>query len=106
KPEQTSTFATGLHRPFGIAFYPPGKDPQWVYIGDTDAILKFPYHNGDLKAAGAAQTVVAEIFPGAKDARGHWTRDVVFSPDSKKMYVSVGSASNVDDPDTHKTEFH
>ena len=106
KAQQVSTFATGLFRPFGIAFYPPGSNPQWVYIGDTDAILKFPYHNGDLKASGPAQTVVAEIFPGAKDAHGHWTRDVAFSPDGKKMYVSVGSGSNIDDPDTHKTEFH
>src|SRR5438874_1459882 len=106
KPEQQSTFATGLNRPFGIAFYPPGKDPQWVYIGDTDAVLRFPYHNGDVKATGKPQTIVAEIFPGAKHHEGHWTRDVVFSPDGKKMFVSVGSASNIDDPDTHKTEFH
>jgi glucose/arabinose dehydrogenase len=106
KPEQQSTFATGLKQPFGIAFYPPGNDPQWVYIGDTDSIKRFPYHNGDLKARGAEQTIVAEIFPGASHAHGHWTRDVQFSPDGKKMYVSVGSASNIDDPDTHKTEFH
>lgn len=106
KPEQQSTFATGLKQPFGIAFYPPGNDPQWVYVGDTDSIKRFPYHNGDLKARGAEQTIVAEIFPGASHAHGHWTRDVQFSPDGKKMYVSVGSASNIDDPDTHKTEFH
>lgn len=106
KPEQESTFATGLHRPFGIAFYPVGSDPQWVYIGDTDSIKRFPYHNGDLKATGAMQTIVPEIFPGAVHARGHWTRNVAFSPDSKKMYVSVGSLSNVDDSDEQKTEFH
>ncbi len=106
KVEQQSTFATGLHRPFGIAFYPPGDNPQWVYIGDTDAVKRFPYHNGDLKATGPAQDVVPEIFPGAAHAGGHWTRDVVFSPDGKKMFVSVGSGSNIDDPDTHKTEFH
>lgn len=106
KVEQTSTFATGLHRPFGIAFYPPGNDPQWVYIGDTDSIKRFPYRNGDLKARGTAETIVAEIFPGAVHAHGHWTRDVAFSPDGKKMFVSVGSGSNVDDPDTHPTELH
>jgi glucose/arabinose dehydrogenase len=106
KPEQTSTFATGLHRPFGIAFYPPGPNPEWVYIGDTDSVKRFPYRNGDLKARGAAQTIVAEIFPGASHAHGHWTRDVAFSPDGKKMFVSVGSGSNIDDPDTHKTELH
>src|SRR5579872_571471 len=106
KPEQKSTFATGLNKPFGIAFYPPGEDPQWVYIGDTDSVKRFAYHNGDVKATGPAQTVIAEIFPGAAHAHGHWTRDVVFSPDGKKMYVAVGSGSNIDDPDTHKTEFH
>jgi glucose/arabinose dehydrogenase len=105
KPEVTSTFATGLNKPFGIAFYPP-SNPQWVYVGDTDSVKRFPYHSGDLKAAGPAQTIIAEIFPGARHAGGHWTRDVVFSPDGKKMYVSVGSGSNINDPDTHKTEFH
>ena len=65
KPEQKSTFASGLKEPFGIAFYPPGKDPQWVYIGDTDSVKRFAYHNGDLKATGQPQTIVAEIFPGA-----------------------------------------
>jgi glucose/arabinose dehydrogenase len=106
KPEQKSTFASGLKEPFGIAFYPPGNDPQWVYIGDTDSVKRFAYHNGDLKATGQAQTIVAEIFPGAAHAHGHSTRDVAFSPDGKKMFVSVGSASNIDDPDTHKSEFH
>ena len=106
KPEQVSTFASGLHRPFGIAFYPLGANPEWVYIGDTDSVKRFPYHNGDLKARGAMQTIVAEIFPGAAHAQGHWTRDVAFSPDGKKMYVSVGSLSNVDDSDEQKAEFH
>jgi glucose/arabinose dehydrogenase len=106
EPQQTSTFATGLYRPFGIAFYPPGPNPEWVYIGDTDSIKKFPYRNGDLKARGGAQTVIKEIFPCATHAHGHWTRDIAFSPDGKKMFVSVGSGSNIDNPDTHPDEFH
>ena len=52
-------------QPFGIAFYPPGADPQWIYIADTDAVMRFPYRNGDLKARGAAEIIVTEIFPGA-----------------------------------------
>jgi len=106
KPEVTSTFATGLFRPFGIAFYPPGDNPQWVYIANTDSVKRFPYHVGDLKATGPAQTIIPQIFPGANHPEGHTTRDVVFSPDGSKMYVAVGSGSNIDDPDTHKTEFH
>jgi len=106
KAEQVSTFATGLNKPFGIAFYPLGDNPQWVYIAETGSVKRVAYMNGDLKATGSAQTVVAEIFPGAEHGRGHWTRDITFSPDGKKMYVSVGSQSNIDDPDKHESEFH
>lgn len=102
KPEQASVFATGLNRPFGIAFYPPGPNPQWVYVGNTNSVVRFPYKVGDVKATGAAETIIAELPAGG----GHWTRDVVFSPDGKRMWVAVGSASNVDDPDTHPREFH
>jgi glucose/arabinose dehydrogenase len=99
KPEQTSTFATGLHEPFGIAFYPPGNNPNWVYVGNTDSVVRFPYKNGDLKASGAAQTLIKGIPTG-----GHSSRDLAFSQDGKKMFLSVGSRSNVDDPDTHPRE--
>jgi len=101
KPEQKSTFATGLKSNFGIAFYPPGKNPQWVYIGNTNSVVRLPYHNGDLKATGPAQVIIPSLPPG-----GHSTRDVVFSSDGSKMFVAVGSGSNVDDPDTHPREFH
>jgi glucose/arabinose dehydrogenase len=106
KPQQVSVFATGLHQPFGIAFYPLGNDPQWVYIGDTDAIVRFPYHNGDMKARGAMEKL--DDLPGGGRLRGggHWTRDLVFSKDGSKLFASVGSHSNVDDSDTHPEEFH
>ena len=97
--ELTSEFATGLNRPYGIAFYPPGDSPQWVYIGNTDAVVRFPYQNGDVQARGPAQHIVDLPHGG-----GHWTRDLQFSPDGKKMFVGVGSASNVDDPDTTPEE--
>ncbi len=107
KAEQVETFASGLREPFGIAFYPLGANPEWVYIGDTDSVKKFPYHVGDLKARGEAQTVIDEIYPGAhKSHGGHSTRDLAFSPDGKKLFISVGSVSNIDDPDTHPAEFH
>jgi glucose/arabinose dehydrogenase/cytochrome c5 len=99
KPQQVSVFASGLNRPYGIAFFPPGDNPQWLYIGNIDAVVRFPYHNGDLKATGAAQHIVDLPHGG-----GHWTRDMQFSADGKKMFVAVGSASNVDDPDTTPAE--
>src|ERR1035438_2304248 len=55
KPEQNGTFATGLRQPFGIGFYPPGPNPQWIYIGNTNSVVRFPYKNGDLAASGPAQ---------------------------------------------------
>jgi glucose/arabinose dehydrogenase len=99
KADQMQTFASGLKRPYGIAFYPPGPDPQWVYIGNTDEVIRFPYHNGDMKASGPSQHI-ADLPHGG----GHWTRAVDFSQDGKKMFVAVGSASNVDDADTHAQE--
>jgi hypothetical protein len=84
-----SVFASGLTYPFGIAFYPPGADPQWIYVADTGAVLRFPYRSGDLAPRGEAETVVPHLPVG-----GHATRDIVFSPDGATMYVSVGSSSN------------
>ena len=100
--EQKSEFATGLVQNFGIAFYPLGPNPKWVYIGNTNSVVRFPYTNGDLKASGPAETIVAALPKGG----GHTTRDLAFSPDGTKLFVSVGSASNVDDADTHPAEFH
>jgi glucose/arabinose dehydrogenase/mono/diheme cytochrome c family protein len=99
KAEQNAVFASGLKRPYGIAFYPPGPDPQWVYVGAENELVRFPYHSGDLKASGSAQHI-ADLPSGG----GHWTRSVEFSADGKKMFVAVGSASNVDDTDTHPGE--
>ena len=88
-----------LNKPFGIAFYPPGNDPEFLYVANTDGIIRFPYRNGDLKARAPAEKLGAQLSGGAARLRsgGHWTRDIVFSPDGKKMYVSVGSRSNVSD---------
>src|SRR5213592_997490 len=88
----------GLNRPFGIAFYPPGGEPQFLYVANTDGVIRFPYRNGDLKARGPAQQLAAHLSPGGLlRGGGHWTRDIVFSPDGKKMYVSIESRSNVSD---------
>ncbi len=99
KPEQMQVFASGLKQPYGIQFYPPGPDPQWIYVGNINEVIRFPYHSGDLKASGAAQHI-ADLPNGG----GHTTRALDFSLDGKLMFVAVGSASNVDDPDTHPGE--
>lgn len=105
QPELIQLFTEGLTKPFGLAFYPPGPDPQWIYIGNTDSIVRIPYRSGDTTARGMPQSVVANI-PGGGRLRGggHWTRDVEFSLEGSKMYVSVGSISNVDDPDVNRNE--
>ena len=96
KAETVEVFAEGLRRPFGIAFYPPGDDPRYVYVANTDSVVRFPYRNGDLKARGPAEVVVPDL-PGGGQLRGggHWTRDVAFSLDGRRMFVSVGSLTNV-----------
>ena len=96
KAETSEIFTANLSRPFGIAFY-PAKNPQWVYVANTDAVVRFAYKEGDIKATGEPETI-AEL-PGGGRLRGggHWTRDIAFSKDGKKMWVSVGSLSNVSD---------
>ena len=106
KAQKMSVFATGLNKPFGIAFYPAGGDPQWVYIGDTDAVMRIPYRTGDLKARGEPQKIADLPGGGRLRGGGHWTRDIAFSKDGKKMFVSVGSHSNADDTDDNPVEFH
>lgn len=92
KPE-ISVFASGLQRPFGVNFYPVGNNPQYVYVGNTGSLVRFAYKNGDLKASGAPQTLISDLPPNGN----HFTRDVVFSKDGRRMFVSVGSADNVSD---------
>jgi len=86
--DERSTFAEGLKQPFGIAFW-----HDYVYIGNTDAITRYHYKPGQTKAEGPAEKI-ADV-PG-NGYREHWTRNILFSPDGQKMYVTVGSESNDD----------
>ena len=97
KPAAKSVFATDLNQPYGIAFYPPGPNPQWVYVANADSIVRFAYKDGDLKATGKAEQIVGGI-----PANHHWTRDIVFTPDGKTLYLSVGSGSNIGEEVTDK----
>ena len=67
-----------------------GPNPEWVYVANTDGVIRFPYKNGDLKASGKPEEIVEKI-----PSTHHWTRDLVFSPDGKRMFLAVGSGSNV-----------
>jgi glucose/arabinose dehydrogenase len=87
-----SVFAEVASKPYGIAFFPPGPNPEWVYVASTTEVVRFPYRAGDTKARGAKETIIAKLPSG-----GHWTRDVIASPDGKKILVSVGSSSNIQD---------
>jgi hypothetical protein len=89
KPEAVEVFASGLSQPFGIAFY-PADNPQWVYVANSGSVVRFPYRSGDLMARGRPEVVVPKLPTG-----GHSTRDIVFSKDGARMFVSVGSESNV-----------
>jgi glucose/arabinose dehydrogenase len=108
KPESTETFATGLTRPFGIAFCPPGPDPKFIYVGNTNSVVRFAYQNGDLKPRSGSETIIEHLPSGLErvGGGGHWTRDIAFSPDGKKMYVAVGSRTNIANTDQDKSEFH
>ena len=88
KPAWSGVFAKGFHKPFGIAFYPPGGDPRWLYVANTDSVVRLPYKNGDTEARGRSETVVPEL-PGGGHLRGggHWTRDIAFSRDGQRMFV-------------------
>jgi glucose/arabinose dehydrogenase len=86
------TFATaenGVNIPFGMTF----AGDSFV-LGNTGAVLRFPYTQGQQQLTGQGQKI-ADLTPGGYNQ--HWTRNVVASPDGTKLYVSIGSASNVDE---------
>jgi len=99
-PSTNRVFAQGLDRPFGIAFYPAGDDPRWLYIALNNSVVRIPYHNGDLIASGAVQVVIPRL---SDTAGGHTTRDVVFSKDGTRMFIAVGSSANLAETMGRKT---
>jgi glucose/arabinose dehydrogenase len=100
-PSINEVFADGLNAPFGIAFYPAGADPQWIYVANNNSVVRFPYRNGDLHARGAAEVLVPKLCDGSSG--GHTTRGVAFSRDGLRMFISVGSGSNVAEDDKRKS---
>ena len=89
QPPDVSVFAASLDRPYGIAFYPPGPQPKYVYVATPSRVYRYPYKNGDLVSSGVAEKVV-----NLPDGAGHWTRDLAVSADGTTIYASIGSSSN------------
>jgi len=85
--DQRSVFLEDLHSPFGMALI--GSD---FYVANTDAVVRFPYREGQTRIDAPGTTVV-ELPAG--DINQHWTRNLIASPSGDTLYVAVGSASNV-----------
>lgn len=88
-PAQPKIFAEDLQQPYGIVFQPP-INPQFVYVGAVNQVVRYLYHDGDTEAEGPAEVIVPDI-----PTKRHWTRDLAISRDGKRLFVAVGSASNV-----------
>lgn len=87
RADENTVFTDDVTQPFGMAF----RD-GWFYVANTNSVVRFRYRNGQTKAEGSPEKIVD--LPG-QGYRQHWTRNLVFSPDGKKLYVTVGSESNV-----------
>lgn len=85
--EERFVFSDKLSQPFGMAF-----SNGWLYVANTDSIVRFKYRPGQTAAEGDPEKLV-ELTPGGYNQ--HWTRNLLFSPDGKQLFVSIGSATNV-----------
>lgn len=92
--ETITVFAQGMVQPLGMAFYPSAAAPEWLYVAEMNRVVRYPYTVGDTEASALPEVVVPQLSPVGG---GHYTRDLAFSRDGKRMYVSVGSQSNAAD---------
>jgi glucose/arabinose dehydrogenase/cytochrome c2 len=90
KTAAVTVFSQGLLQPYGIAFQ-PAANPQWIYISEVNRVVRYPYKAGETTASTVPEVVIPQLSPVGG---GHFTRDIVFSPDGKRFWVSVGSQSN------------
>ncbi|TSD84598.1 sorbosone dehydrogenase family protein [Mycobacterium sp. KBS0706] len=84
--ETREVFLAGLNQPFGMA-----QLGDTLYVGNTDGVMAFPYTPGDTRISAAGRKL-NDLKPG-----GHWTRSLLASPDGRKLYIGVGSLSNIAD---------
>jgi len=92
KADSTSVFAGSLSRPYGMALWPSGPNPKYLYVANVNSVVRIPYAVGDLKAKGEPETIVEKL---SDTTGGHTTRTLAFSKDDKTLFVSVGSATNI-----------
>ncbi len=90
KADLVTTFAEGFNEPHGLAFR-----SGYLYVADIDKVWRIPYEPGQTKAAAKPEPLTAPHALG--DGTGHWTRNIAFAPDDKSLFVTVGSASNIDE---------
>ena len=84
--DERSAFLEGLHSPFGMALV--GED---FYVADTDAVLRFPYHDGETRITATGRKLLD--LP-AGPINHHWTKSLIAAPDGRHLYATVGSNSN------------
>lgn len=97
EPATPEIFAENLEKPYGIVFHPP-SDPRHIYVGAANQVVRYPYRAGDRKATDEAEVIIANI-----PTKRHWTRDLEVSSNGERLFVSIGSASNVADTMPQKT---
>lgn len=87
KPDLQTNFITGLNQPYGVLII-----GDWFYVANTDGVLRYPYKTGDTKIT-ATGTKILSLPAGGYN--NHWTRNLIANKDNSKIYISVGSGSNV-----------
>jgi len=86
-PEVRETFLSHLNQPFGMLAL-----GNWFYVANTDGLWRFPYTPGQTKISGKGDKIVD--LPAGKHNR-HWTRNLIANAEGSKIYIAVGSGSNV-----------
>ncbi len=84
------TKANGLNQPFGLLVI-----GNWLYVGNTDAVMRFPFSVGQTKISAQGEKLLD--LPSGKSFKDnrHWTRNLISNADNTKIYIAVGSSSNV-----------
>ncbi len=94
KADERFVFSDKLSQPFGMAFW---KD--WFYVANTDSVVRFKYKSGQTEAVGEPEQIIKLTRGGYNQ---HWTRNIKFSPDGKKLFVSIGSSGNYEPEDDER----